>query len=77
MTLPKPVENWARKTDAAEGAWARDAVDSWARDFEFSRPFSRGEAEAAAGARTAPHRLARIRRERLRPLPIATEIEEV
>jgi hypothetical protein len=54
MGLPKPVENWARKTDAAEGEWARDAVDSWARTMEFPRPFSWGEAEAAVLARDYP-----------------------
>jgi hypothetical protein len=54
MALPKPVANWARKTDAAEGVWARDAVDSWARDLEFSQPFSWGEAEAAVLARDYP-----------------------
>ncbi|MCD0447162.1 hypothetical protein LO763_26445 [Glycomyces sp. A-F 0318] len=54
MGLPKPVGNWAHKTDAAEGEWARDAVDSWARDMEFPRPFSWGEAEAAVLARDYP-----------------------
>lgn len=54
MGLPKPVENWARKTDAAEGEWARDAVDSWAREMEFSRPFKWGEAETAVLAREYP-----------------------
>jgi hypothetical protein len=54
MGLPKPAENWARKTDAAEGEWARDAVDSWARDMEFPQPFNWGEAEAAVLARDYP-----------------------
>jgi hypothetical protein len=54
MGLPKTVENWARKTDAAESGWARDAVDSWARTMDFSRPFSWGEAEAAVLAREYP-----------------------
>jgi hypothetical protein len=54
MGLPKPVENWARNTDAAEGEWARDAVDSWARNMEFPRPFSWGEAERAVLARDYP-----------------------
>lgn len=54
MGLPKPVENWARKTDAAEDDWARDAVDSWARDMAFPQPFLWGEAEAAVLARDYP-----------------------
>lgn len=54
MGLPKPVDDWARKTDAAEGEWAREAVDSWARDMPFSRPFSWGEAEALVLARDYP-----------------------
>lgn len=54
MGLPKPAENWARKTDAAEGEWARYTVDSWARDMPFSRPFSWGEAEAAVLSRDYP-----------------------
>ncbi|GAA1684409.1 hypothetical protein GCM10009830_34680 [Glycomyces endophyticus] len=54
MELPKAVESWARKTDAAEVEWARDAVDSWAREREFPQPFSWGEAEAAVLAREYP-----------------------
>lgn len=54
MGLPKPVEKWARENDAAEREWARDAVDSWARDMAFTRPFSWGEAEAAVLAREYP-----------------------
>lgn len=54
MGRPKPVEKWARKTAAAEGEWARDAVDSWARHMEFPQPFSWGEAEAAVLARDFP-----------------------
>ncbi|MQM26904.1 hypothetical protein [Glycomyces albidus] len=54
MGLAKPVEAWARKTDAAECEWARDAVDSWARDMAFPQPFSWGEAEAAVLSRDYP-----------------------
>lgn len=51
MELPKPLANWARKTDAAEVEWARREVDSWARTAEFSQPFRWGEAEVAVLAR--------------------------
>ncbi|MCD0447268.1 hypothetical protein LO763_27000 [Glycomyces sp. A-F 0318] len=51
MELPGPVAAWARRTDAAEGEWARREVDSWARAAEFSRPLRWGEAEAAVLAR--------------------------
>lgn len=54
MGIPKPLAEWAQKTDRAEIEWARSAVDGWARTAEFSRPLQWGEAEAAVLTRDFP-----------------------
>lgn len=70
MGLREPVENGARKTDAAEGEWARDA----GRGAMSGRAPRRRGSGCSSGATSAG---ANSARKAETPLPIATEIEEV